>query len=125
MNEYFFFSKTSNMKKNILIAVLFAFISSGCAASTVVTMHSRAYPPKPKGCVIDIYDSRIPRRDYAELARIYNADGKIEPILEKAKKIGADAIIVISSEKQFANLYKGAGSPCSVKGLSAEAIKYK
>ena len=109
--------------KMIVIVMLGLFLT-GCATS--MTMYRAAFDPKPEGSQIDIYDTKIPNREYIEFARITNSNGKVEPIIKKARAIGADGIIINVFNKQVGvPVYGGGMVMTTTTGIRAIAIKYK
>lgn len=109
------------MKRLVLLFIPLFFL--GCA--TTMTVYRQGFPAKDKNAEIEIYDTKTPTRDYIEIARIDNSEGSVKAILEKARQIGADAVIISYYTKQSGSVYKGTGYIGTSKVISGVAIKYK
>jgi hypothetical protein len=110
-----------------LCAVVF-----GCAMPEV-TFYGVTYPSKPLDAQIDVYQTALPQREYVEIAMISCGDTddnwNMKQILEQAREIGADAIIIRGRVGTY-----GVGVPVGTQmvygvsegyGITAVAIRYK
>ncbi|MCL5965631.1 MAG: hypothetical protein M1550_00150 [Deltaproteobacteria bacterium] len=77
-----------------LLAALLSLVSTGCGYAVQTAMFRPAYPPTS---ALDVYRGNPPARPYVELAQLRTADqwNAMARIVEKAKAIGADAIILL------------------------------
>ena len=127
-------------KKIGFIIVLFVTILgfSSCAsngflmAKAKVTLFDDSYAPKKEDAKIDIYMTNKPIQKYIEIAQITCGDTNdkwsLEQITKKARKIGADGIIIIGKAGS-----SGVGIPIGTStyvvneeyGMTAVAIVYK
>lgn len=112
------------MKKLIFVSLCLCFI--GCTTS--MTMYRDPFPVKDDNAEIDIYHSQPPTTNYVEIAEIkvdaIGSASKNIPLLKReARKIGADAIIIMGPAGYIST---GTGAiNTSEHGLKAIAIKYK
>ena len=94
--------------KSILILMALVFITAiiSCASARFVATGS-LYPARADDCLIEVFSSKVPDREYVELG-IIEAEGSLgfdtlEKILPKMKKqackAGGDAIILTSRQK--------------------------
>ena len=64
-----------------------------------VTMYTKPYPCKAIDAQIDIFQGKMPNREYIEIAKISCSSSvdswNMKQILKKAREIGADGIIII------------------------------
>ncbi len=84
--------------KLIITSIVLSFILSSCKVTTIV-MGSK-HPAKSKSDQMDAYYTKLPTRDYTEIAIIesegaVNRKSTFNRIKRKARKLGADAIIVL------------------------------
>ena len=111
--------------------ILIIFFLASCSLPVRVTSYTDTqYNPTN---TIDVIRTNSVSRDYIELAELrtrvgaLNRDKAIINIKEKAKEIGADAIIILGEETQGAiittNNYGATAG--SVQDMVAIAIKYK
>lgn len=133
----------------IMILSLFSLITLfGCASAKVIPF-GHIYPPKSADAKIDIFQTKQPDKKYIEIARIEcgdtSDDWNMKQILSKARKIGADGIIIIGrvgsysmmpmsgmtsgvvsgSNNSFSAFSSGFGTSVGRGyGLAAIAIKY-
>ncbi|MBR8839537.1 MAG: hypothetical protein DSM106950_37430 [Stigonema ocellatum SAG 48.90 = DSM 106950] len=115
--------------KAIAVSVLFLSLT-GCASVGVQVM--KQHPAKPVGCPIEVYaDEKDVKRDYETIALIDSKTGStlfdkktvsaaIDMAKPKACQVGADAIIVVSSDRRGVNLASYGEAKAMIK-----AIKYK
>ena len=101
-------------------------------AKAKVTLFGDSYPPKNEDAKIDVYMTNKPKQEYVEFAQITcrdtNDKWSLEQITKKARKIGADGIIIIGKAGA-----SGVGIPMGnlayvvseEYGMNAVAIKYK
>lgn len=122
----------------IIYLLISALIVSSCAstgflmAKAKVTLFGDSYPPKNEDAKIDVYMTNKPKQEYVEFAQITcrdtNDKWSLEQITKKARKIGADGIIIIGKAGA-----SGVGIPMGnlayvvseEYGMNAVAIKYK
>jgi precorrin isomerase len=96
-------------------------------AKPEVVIYGNAYPPKNEDETIDVYTTILPSQKYIEFAQIVCRDTEdtwnMKQILNEARKIGADGIIVIGKAGSYA---VGSSYYVSSKqyGITAIAIKY-
>ena len=129
-----------------LTGALLALAVSSCAsngflmAKAKVTMFRQAGPPKPADAQVEVFQTNKPERQYDELARIECDDTDdswaMKQILESARKIGADAVIILG---RVGSLGVATGTATAVGpvatgsgvslgqgyGFSAVAVRYK
>lgn len=121
------------MRTSVLAYVVIVCISllSGCAS---ITMLTNSYPQKSQNESIDVYITNRPSCQYEEIAIIkcesLTDNRSINQAKSKARKIGADAIIIVGSASVDSaavpignNSFAIASS--SESGVKAIAIKYK
>ena len=104
---------------------------SGCAST--VTLFGNAYPQKEEGATIDVYITKKPTQDYVEFAKIVcklsSEKMCLNKVLEKAREIGADGVIIIGKAGSSSNLVTIGKYSTVVDneeyGITAIAIKYK
>jgi len=94
-------------------------------------MYGESYPPKPDNFQVEIYRTKVPERDYIEIAEVSNKDSNNNyakrSVMDKARKLGADAIIILGAAGSG-----GVGIPSGnvvisstyEYGIRAVAIKY-
>jgi hypothetical protein len=117
----------------IILPLVYSCASTGfLMGKAKVTMLTDAYPPKEEHTTIDAYITTTPTQQYIELAKIICKDTSdewcMQQIKKKARKIGADAIIILGKADSY-----GVGIPIGSfmyvenesYGMSAIAIKYK
>lgn len=92
----------------IAVAVLaLAIILGGCSSARFVATAPEVSAAKPDDCSIEVYSSRVPDREYAELGVVegegsFGADtlAKVLPKMKtEACRAGGDAIILHQSQK--------------------------
>ena len=115
--------------RNIITMVIF-LLTMGCASVGVNVMKS--YPPKSADCQLDIYQSESDiKKDYEVVCSLDSRTGTsllsrktvanaIERARPKACKCGADAILIVSTEKVGVRLWSWGRGKATIKG-----IKYK
>ena len=115
--------------KAITIPIVFLCLT-GCASVGVQVMKQQ--PAKPTNCPIEVYaDEKDVKRDYETIALIDSKTGStlfdkktvsaaIDMAKPKACQVGADAIIVMSSDRRGVNLVSYGEAKAIIK-----AIKYK
>jgi len=115
--------------KKLLLLVLAVFMM-GCAAS--VSLYREPFPAKADYANIDVYRTVKPDKAYIEIGELkFNSSMdsiNISKLKTAARKIGADAIIILGSASS-----KSSGTPVGKlvmvqteeTGLKAIAIKYK
>ncbi len=81
-------------KRAVAAGVLALLLMSGCGYGIQTAMFRPAYPSTE---VLDVYRGSPPSRPYMEIAQFRAADqwNAMGRIVEKAKSVGADAIIVL------------------------------
>jgi hypothetical protein len=122
----------------IFYLLVSALILTSCAstgflmAKAKVTLFGDSYSPKSEDANIDIYMTNKPTQEYLEFAQITcrdtNDKWSLDQIIIKARKIGADGIIIIGKAGT-----SGVGIPMGTStyvvtedyGMTAVAIKYK
>lgn len=114
--------------KKLLIAcgLLFLFGLAGCHYVNVDYYAKQYYPPTTN---IDIYQTNKPDKPYIEIAKI-ETNGNLEKLKNKARELGADAIIMLEETTEraagsFGSVVSGVYMPPSKeKKRQAVAIKY-
>ncbi len=131
----------SKFKRNIILILGFYAVmlfSASCAstgflmAKPNVVMYGNPYPEKEKDANIDVYRTTKPDKEYIEIAEISCGDTSkkwnMKQILNKAREIGADGIIIIGKSGTMAvaiPIDKSVYAVSEGYGLKAIAIKYK
>ncbi len=108
--------------RNAGLLVLAASLAAGCAYGVSVAMFRPAYPPTT---AVDVYRDKAPDRPYVEIAqlRTYDEGDGLGRLVERAKTLGADAIIVLPQRYMGTSYYSGWVTPYYV--LEVVAIKYR
>jgi hypothetical protein len=127
--------------KIILSQYALFFVSSlicGCAsngfmmAKPSVTLYGGSYPSKKSDAEIEVYQTKKPDSSYVEIGQITCGDTEddwnMKQILDKARDIGADGIIIVGRSRTY-----GVGVPVGNMeiatsegyGITAIAFKYK
>ena len=113
------------------IFVYFVSLSLSACASVGVQV-VKQQPPKPANCLIDVYvEEKDIKRDYETLALIDSKTGStlfdkktvsaaIDLAKPKACQVGADAIVVMSSDRRGVNLASYGEAKAVIK-----AIRYR
>ncbi len=85
-------------------------------------MFRPAYPPTG---TVDVYRGKPPERPYVEIAQLetYNEGNALGRLVERAKEIGADAIVVLPPQYAGTSYYYGWVTPYYEVGVIA--IKYR
>ncbi len=80
--------------RNALLVLALAALAGGCAYTVNTAMFRAPYPPTAS---LDVYRDKPPDRPYVEIAQIgtYDQGNALGRLVEKAKELGADAIIVL------------------------------
>lgn len=97
-----------------------------CSHLKVIKFNDESYPPTSK---IDIYATQLPDKEYVEIAKltIRKKGSYLETLIEEAKKIGADGLILLGDE-HVANQHLPAGNSIysvDIQDVGVIAIKYK
>jgi len=108
--------------KILLITILLLF---SCSHLKVIKFNDETYPPTSK---IDVYQTKLPDKEYIEIAKvtIRKKGDYLETLIEEAKKIGADGLILLGDEHVGEQHLPAGYSVYSVdiQDVGAIAIKY-
>lgn len=108
--------------------LIIALIFSGCTTPVKVKKYvTAAYPPTQH---VEVLHTKAPNRDYVELGELTvkaNDEEAIGHLTEKAKELGADAILLIGERQQgtIAMPVGQAWVAIPAKRLTAVAIRYR
>lgn len=114
---------------NHLLLIL-ALILGGCSTAPPVKVKrytTAVYPPTQH---VEVLHTKAPNRDYVELGELSvkaNDEEAIEYLVEKAKELGADAILLLG-ERQQGSIAMPIGQmwmAIPAKRLTAVAIRYQ
>ncbi|MGE5189434.1 MAG: hypothetical protein ACM3NF_05205 [Gemmatimonadota bacterium] len=85
------------LAKGAVLLILLSAVIAGCGYGIETAMFRPPYPPTQS---VDVYRGTRPDRPYVEIAQFHVADqfNAMARIVEKAKAIGADAIIILPKE---------------------------
>ncbi len=113
--------------------MLFAFAMSAMlfTSCVTVTMVGDAYPERSEDAKIDVYITKEPTQEYTEIAILkcssIGDESSMESIKTKARKLGADGLIVIGAA-ETSGVGGSAGHigvySSSESGFKVVAIKY-
>ncbi len=76
------------------LVLLVASLAAGCAYGIQTAVFRPPYPPTT---AVDVYRDKPPDRPYVEIAQLTTDDGgnALGRLVEKAKEVGADAVIIL------------------------------
>ena len=118
------------MQKQLLSICLFFFLALFISCTSTV-MLNKSYPSKNNAEEIEVLLSKAPSRNYTEIALIkcenFTDNLAIESMKKKARKLGADAILIVGSaskEKVISSEGNTIVSKMEDSGFTAIAIKY-
>jgi len=122
------------MKSKTFIPIIFLLLlSSACHSVSFISYRDESYPASSS---IEVFRSKSIEKEYIELGELSlrvknglfgNQDEVVLKLKEKAKEIGADAIIILGEETEgnvivpIGNLYNSIDK----RYIKAIAIKYK
>lgn len=111
-----------------LLFIIMSVILSGCTTPVKVTRYTTAvFPPTHH---VEVLHTKAPNRDYVELGELSvkaNDEEAIKHLTEKAKELGADAILLLG-ERQQGSIAMPVGQmwmAIPAKRLTAVAIRYQ
>jgi hypothetical protein len=93
------------MKKMPLLMLLACFCFSGCASIYAHRYTSKVFPPRNENG-IHVYSISFPKRPYIEIAEILSDSYSIGDLKDKAAKLGADGIIIVTPSYKMSVLYE-------------------
>ncbi len=104
------------------VAVVTAALLGGCAYGVKMAMFRAPYPPT---AAVDVYRDKSPDRPYVEIAQVGTYDGgnALGRLVERAKELGADAIIILP--RRYAGTDYSYGWVTPYFELEVIAIKYR
>ena len=105
------------MKRHLLAAAtVLALLLSGCVTQQVtsIPLTSEQVAPKPISANVEVYRDTSPERPYKRIARLNvhiektvllssSLDAAIGQLVDKARSVGADALIEISDDRSHLN----------------------
>ena len=115
----------------VLLSLILAFAVAGCAKSSATVLN--AYPARPDDHQIDVLSEFPTDRQYEEVALIdakggqhtfadRSGAGVLEQLKKEARKVGADAIVIRSTERGNYNWGQGGWDRAKA---DAVAIRYR
>ncbi len=112
---------TRGIRKAVLLLAL-AALPGGCAYGVRTAMFRAPYPPTAS---LDVFRDEAPDRPYIEIAQLetYREGNALGRLVEGAKRIGADAIIILPLQDVGTSYYYGWRTP--YYDLEVIAIKYR
>ncbi len=110
------------LSSSVLFVLVVASLAAGCAYGVQTAMFRPPYPPTTS---VDVYRDKPPDRQYVEIAQLgtYKGGNALGRLVEKAKEVGADAIIIFPPRYVGTDYYDGWVTP--YYEIEVAAIKYR
>ncbi|MEI6740978.1 MAG: hypothetical protein WCK74_11775 [Gemmatimonadaceae bacterium] len=117
-----------------LTRVMALVVLTSCMARPIVTMYGAPFPARGADARVEVFQSQKPDRAYTEIARIEvrdtNDQYSMSQILQKARGMGADGVIILGRSGTVATGAPVGRAPVAVAvsqpyGTVAVAIRFK
>jgi hypothetical protein len=115
--------------RKLIVFMAIAFCMSCASTAIFQSLDEIRYQPTQR---VEVFLTKMPTRSYTEIGRIEVSQGlngtsdMIEVAVQKAKEIGADALILLTEDKETGYIaISNMVLPASVQKLVFVAIKYE